>query len=378
MFLQPLRGLIAIALVASCSRGTYLDDASVRRDALESSLANTTNGYARLRLAKYASGKTGDWDSLPEWNPRTELVRLSDLGRDAIGQDAHPIALGSDLRRIGEDAFFHYPVQAAPAVKIALASGEHARAYGLQVGDSVGGIVRVEGEGFAYTCATCHFKNAPGAPNDELDLGALIVDAHLADETRAKNLLAWGPGRLDVTTIEGTEPVRIPDLRPVRFQTHLHAAGNVVQTDVNALAVRIETLLITSNGERTRPPRAIALGLATYLRSLADSLPHETRTNATFETHCAGCHRPPDFTGPPVSIDVVGTDPRVGRSLERGTGNYRVPSLRGVSTRGPLLHDASMKSLEMMFDPTRAGGHRFGLDLDDGARADLVSYLKTL
>jgi hypothetical protein len=68
-----------------------------------------------------------------------------------------------------------------------------------------------------------------------------------------------------------------------------------------------------------------------------------------------------------------------------------VPSLHGVGARGLLLHDGAVSSLAALFDPARTGasftggvrpgavpGHVFGLDLDDGARADLIAYLQSL
>jgi cytochrome c5 len=387
----------AAVLVACAGSGKYTDDASVRRSALEASLASKTNGYARLRLAHYATGTDGDWDALPVWNPRTELVRASELDdgvTSSIGADARAIAIGSDLRALGEEAFSRYPVQRSPAVSVALASRAAADGYGLWTDERAGGIVRVEGGGFAYTCSTCHSRGAPGVPNAKLDVGAMLADSLFLSGDLAANVLAWGPGRLDVTTKDGTEPVRIPDLRPIRFQTHIHATASVALHDVTSLAVRIETLIITSNDMTVRPPREIALGLATYLFSLADGLPAhpdgDLPGKTTFDSRCAGCHVPPSFTGPPVPLAAIGTDPRVGLSAERGTGTYRVPSLRGVGTRGPLLHDGSASSLEMMFDPARTSagfvsrlgapipGHPFGLDLDAAARADLIAYLRTL
>jgi hypothetical protein len=79
-------------------------------------------------------------------------------------------------------------------------------------------------------------------------------------------------------------------------------------------------------------------------------------------------------------------------SADRGTGSYRVPSLHGVGSRGPLLHDGTVPSLEAMFDPARpttafasrlhgqgaVPGHSFGLDLADADRAALVDYLSRL
>jgi hypothetical protein len=80
-----------------------------------------------------------------------------------------------------------------------------------------------------------------------------------------------------------------------------------------------------------------------------------------------------------VPLDRVGTDARVGLSSERGTGTYRVPSLRGASARGALLHDLSVPSLEALLDPARtAGGHVFGKNLDAAARAALLDYVKAL
>jgi hypothetical protein len=92
-----------------------------------------------------------------------------------------------------------------------------------------------------------------------------------------------------------------------------------------------------------------------------------------------------------VPLDVVGTDPTIGDSLVRGTGSYRVPSLRGVGRRALLLHDGSLPSLDAMFDPTRLGsdydggvrvgavpGHVFGLDLSDSDRGALLAYLEAL
>jgi mono/diheme cytochrome c family protein len=237
----------------------------------------------------------------------------------------------------------------------------------------LGGLVHVTyDDGFsatALTCSSCHAREdanglTVGVANPNLDLG-------------------WGPSRVDVTTTTGTEPVAISDLRPVKFLTYLHHDGNVKQRDLTTLAIRLETLIITSHQDVSRPPREISLALASYVWSLADSLPPIPKADAPgaaiFASQCASCHDPQEsFTGPPVPLAVVGTDPTLGLSLERGTGNYRVPSLRGLGTRTPLLHDASILTLTAFLDPTRAGGHPFGLDLDDASRAALLSYLSTL
>ena len=130
---------------------------------------------------------------------------------------------------------------------------------------------------------------------------------------------------------------------------------------------------------------------------------------------CAACHTPPLYTSNallavdgfevPVehrrNFDVlwssIGTDPRLALQTRRGTGYYKVPSLKGVWYRGPFEHSGSVATLEDWFDPRRlqddyvptgfkgAGvnvraikGHRFGLDLSPADQQALISFLKTL
>jgi hypothetical protein len=160
-----------------------------------------------------------------------------------------------------------------------------------------------------------------------------------------------------------------------------------------ALAIRIETLIITSHGQTLRPPRIVALALARYLWSLAASLPAPADpAPALFAARCSGCHAGEGLTGAPRSLSEVGTDPTLGLSPERGTGQYRVPSLRGVGARPTLLHDGSLPNLTAMFDPARlasdwtggargAGavpGHTFGLELSVLQRAELLTFLRAL
>ena len=86
---------------------------------------------------------------------------------------------------------------------------------------------------------------------------------------------------------------------------------------------------------------------------------------------CASCHTPPLYTNnkltpalgftPPAEhlakYDVlnvsVGTDPALAMKTRRGTGYYKVPSLKGVWYRGPFEHNGSVATLEDWFDPNR-------------------------
>ena len=130
---------------------------------------------------------------------------------------------------------------------------------------------------------------------------------------------------------------------------------------------------------------------------------------------CANCHVPPTYTSgkltlagewtPPLNHvnrdDIlpvsVGTDSGAALRTRKGTGFYKIPSLRGVWYRPLLLHDGSFKTLEEMFDPARlesaatasdsttrtrgrraSGGHPFGLSLTTDERQVLLAFLRSL
>jgi hypothetical protein len=162
--------------------------------------------------------------------------------------------------------------------------------------------------------------------------------------------------------------------------------------------------------------------LAVYIYSLRPP-PNPNRFDSTaargktiFEREgCSGCHTPPLYTNnklipvqgfePPVDhesrFDIlrrnVGTDPRYALQTRKGTGYYKVPSLKGVWYRGPLEHHGSAATLEDWFNPARlrddfvptgyAGpdgrgrgirGHDFGLKLSPEDRKALIAFLRTL
>ena len=102
-----------------------------------------------------------------------------------------------------------------------------------------------------------------------------------------------------------------------------------------------------------------------------------------------------------MTLDIlplsVGTDPGLALETRKGTGYYKVPSLKGVWYRPRLLHHGPVASLEEMFDPERladthvAGGwmpfgaktyairgHEFGLKLTLAERTQLIVFLRTL
>jgi hypothetical protein len=130
---------------------------------------------------------------------------------------------------------------------------------------------------------------------------------------------------------------------------------------------------------------------------------------------CATCHTPPLYTNnkltpaegfqiPPAHLKLfdissvsVRTDPTLALRTRRGTGYYKVPSLKGLWYRNMFPHDGSCATLEDWFDPARlrddyvptgfkgygverraVPGHEFGLRLSADDKRALIAFLKTL
>ena len=364
----------------------YVNSAAARRAALEAALVNPANGYSEVRLAQYTEQA---WGALPLWNPPARPMAVGEAVPARL-DDAYPLDYeavpwtSSALQRLGERAFFEYPVQIAPALAHA---ADDPSAYGLGPRHGiVETVLWVESPGGVFpalTCATCHATRGadglwiPGKTNAEFDYGRLLDDFHGTISPQSE----WGPARVDVTPDALFNPTVATDLRPVAYQERLHRAGTLYNDPI-ALAVRLETLLITSSGRAVRPPREIVFALVVYLWRLADALPavpREGRGRAVFDAACGECHGGPGLAGAATPLAEVGTDPAIGESTMRGTGTYRISSLRGVGDRTPLLASGGIADLAAFLDPGRAAsGHTYGLDLDSADRTALLAFLAGL
>jgi mono/diheme cytochrome c family protein len=239
------------------------------------------------------------------------------------------------------------------------------------------------------------------------------------------------------------QPVQVPDLIGVKDRRYLDRTGLVRHRDIGDL-MRYSALNqgadLLSRNAGFRPIEAVSGGklpdpatldrysdeqlfaLASYIYSLTPP-PNPNRWDAlaargqkVFEqAGCAGCHAPPLYTSnkltpavgftPPAdhaadidTVDVsVGTDPTLALRTRRGTGYYKVPSLKGVWYRGPFEHNGSVATLEDWLDPRRlrddyvptgfkgfavpkraVKGHEFGLLLSDEEKRALIAFLRTL
>jgi mono/diheme cytochrome c family protein len=355
----------------------YVESPAYARAALVASIVNPGNTYSARRLERYSES---GWGALPVWNPPAARV-MSSAAPDAyttLDVEAVPWERAA-LVALGKEAFFAYPLR--PRLSLAPLVAEPERFGGHVHEGQRAGLLWVQvprGVGIAATsCATCHTSVRDGdllvgVANADLDMGA-ATGAAVSPPMDPD----WGAGLVDVTDDDLHNPVAVPDLRPVKYQTHLHRAGTL-RNGLIPLAIRLETLYITSHGEVIRPPRKLMFALALYLHSLArEPVVAPSHPGAdVFADRCAGCHGGNGRPGPPVSMDDVGTAQAVAVSPARQTGAWRVPSLVGVAQRGALTASGEFRSLEALLEPDRDGGHLFTQGLGEGERAALRDYLQ--
>jgi hypothetical protein len=112
-------------------------------------------------------------------------------------------------------------------------------------------------------------------------------------------------------------------------------------------------------------------------------------------TPAKGFRIPPELPMMDAILDIsVGTNTGLATETRRGTGFYKVPSLRGLWLRSLYGHEGSAASLEEWFDPSRLRpdyepkgyhygpgpieGHEFGLRLNSDEKSALIAFLRTL
>jgi hypothetical protein len=243
-------------------------------------------------------------------------------------------------------------------------------------------------------------------------------------------------------------PAAIPDLIGVKDRLYLDSTGLARQRSIGDLmryaALNqgadeltlydrfrpVGKLPVASTLSRYSDEQLYALALYIYSLKPPDNPNKLTalaqRGYEVFMTHaCDACHTPPLYTNnmlmpvagfkvsdkpqfvgsssssPPERKDIlnipINTDPNLALNTRRGTGYYKVPSLKGLWYRGPFEHNGSVATLEDWFDPRRlrddyvptgfrgygvttraVKGHEFGLNLTDEEREALIAFLKTL
>jgi hypothetical protein len=231
-------------------------------------------------------------------------------------------------------------------------------------------------------------------------------------------------------------PTKMPDLIGIRDRKYIdHTATHRLRgpADLMRYAALVTCCdiadfgphrILSDQGRRIvgRLPDDVLFALSQYLYALEppqNPNPKDARAEAGeaifVRERCATCHTPPLYTNNkltlaagyvpeedhPLRADImrisVGTDPNLALRTRKGTGFYKVPSLKGVWYRGGFGHDGSVTTLEEWFDPARlredfvpsgfkgyevtrraVPGHPFGLNLTGDQRAALIAFLKTL
>jgi len=398
----------------------YLDDVDFRRAVLERDLVSYDNGYAQQRLRLYGLEGEG-WETLPERDPPSRPLTDEDRDRLADGlqliwdDDEATTLLPTERpvddaawRRLGPRVIAEYPLHADPMYEAlaALPGGLEEAGFvrrpddawvGLRVFRQDDGAVRI-----GNTCGQCHCSPGdagvplPVLANKAMDIGRaeLLVLGLDPDELppdpspRVRALYDLGPGRADVLADGVFNPFAIPDLGGLARQPYLQQNANWRNTEPATLAIRCETLFITSNGNRSRIPRELSWALAAWIRANGPPPPLDDAPGADAdegeglfeEAGCEPCHTPPDYTSDRlVTVEEVGTDSAAPDSPVRRTGFVRIPSLLGVGRTGPWLHHGAIDTLEDLFDPDRSEpGHPWGQELSEEERGKLVAFLESI
>ncbi|MCO4771841.1 MAG: hypothetical protein KDA24_17550 [Deltaproteobacteria bacterium] len=397
----------------------YIERARYRRGILQRDLTTVENAYAQERLAQYGLGDEG-WDLLPAVDfpsrPLMDTDRESLAGSDALERGSLTTLVPNELPTsdeewiaLGRRVFFEYPLRADSTYRALarLEDGLEDTGWLRDADDSWVGLRVFEDDQGALqvgnTCAQCHASydgtDEPGLDgvlaNREMNIGAArllvmgLVPGDLPpeqDSTALGDLDRLGPGRGDVLADGSFNPFAFPDFGGLGDMPYLHHNANWVQRGVATLAVRCETLFITSAARQTRIPRVLSWALAKWQRSLpapapllADPGPDFDAGAEVFDAEgCASCHVPPLYTSErEVEVADIGTDPAAGESSVRWSGNYRIPSLRGVARNAPYLHDGSVETLEEFLSGDReAPGHEYGQDLSPADRDALLAFLR--
>ena len=248
---------------------------------------------------------------------------------------------------------------------------------------------------------------------------------------------AMQPGVIERHGTSNTHPSHVPSLIGIKDLKYLDATGLVRHRSVGDLMRYVVANygidMVAHFGDFQPSTSFAAIGaqdgtrysdeqlyaLAMYLYSLKPP-PNPNRFDDSArrgqqvfqQQGCATCHTPPLYTnnsltpapGFTVPEDLrtsdaimnvsVGSDPTLATSTRRGTGFYKVPSLRGVWYRNAFGHNGQADTLEEWFDPARLRndyvpkgfhlgpgpikGHQFGLNLPAADKRSLIAFLHTL
>ncbi len=258
------------------------------------------------------------------------------------------------------------------------------------------------------SCASCHAQSkgfADGMQFSEGFQGAMTTRnaMHIVNPALATAGMFWD---------ERERSVRDLTLKPV--QNHIEMGMENLTTLETKLS-RIKeypALFQKAFGTSTVSAKNVSDALTQFLRSMVSCDSKYDRTVAKTETltglekrgsaiffdhdkgRCVSCHRAPTFGsqyyggGANIGLDASYTD------QGKGSGHFKVPSLRNVELTAPYMHDGRFKTLEEVVEHYNSGiknhpslnwelrgdngsGVR-RLNLNDYDKSALVAFLRTL
>jgi mono/diheme cytochrome c family protein len=278
----------------------------------------------------------------------------------------------------------------------------------------------------------------PWAPDERIEqLRTLDAGKLTAQDQRRLTQLGARAGNFPRPHGSPYHNAKIPDLRTLRYNRYIDATAThrlrgpedvarYAAFIMGADPMEFGSHRILSDAQRPiryRYADEVLYAIGMYLMSLEPKMNPQpaaaaivAQGEAIFRREgCASCHVPPNYTSGKLTLargwsapanhpyrdDIVpvsvGTDEGLALRTRKGTGFYKIPSLRGVWYRPFLLHDGSVTSLEEMFDPARhdngyepkgwnppqvskraVPGHRFGLSLSHDDKAALLAFLRSL
>ena len=286
-------------------------------------------------------------------------------------------------------------------------------------------------EGDTVPVAAWRTWTVPWAPDERIESRREVATSQL------QGLAAGDPGVFNRPHGSPFYATKIPDLQILRYSRYLDATGThrlrgpedaaryaAFITGADPMDFGPHRILTDAQRRvRFRYADEVLYAIGMYLMSLEPprnpnpgAVQLIARGEQVFRQEgCANCHVPPNYTSGKLTLaqgwelpanhpnrdDIVsvsvGTDPGLALKTRKGTGFYKIPSLRGVWYRPRLLHDASLTSLEEMFDPARTApdyepsgwnppgvtkravpGHTFGLSLNTEDRRALLAFLRSL
>lgn len=288
--------------------------------------------------------------------------------------------------------------------------------------------------------------NLYGMPWVKREKEDALMNMGLSDVAAALNAIPHGVNPRQGTSI--SFPLQVPDLIGVADRKYLDHTGlqrnrsmaDLMRYDaINSFINELTTYNDFRPVDALNPPKQKGAlpdpktqqrysdeqlyALALYVESLAPPPNPNKASELTASGEkvfvregCENCHTPPLYTNnklAPVEgydwrlanadlkADIVtisvGTDPSDALLTRRGTGFYKIPSLKGVWYRGPFEHNGSAQTLEEWFNPARVrrdykpaqapaygkkfgtiAGHPFGLSLSAADKTALIAFLRTL